>query len=542
MPQLRIAQRSIFSPAFADPSCLVVGELPWILSRFASMLFPSWIFDGWAGEGRRGRRAWPVRSLAAMLLLRWEDEGMSRRACARRAQHDTRWLAAMDLQIGAATPDERTVRRFEAFLRGRHPELHLPRYLLLHEHLVRLCVENGVVAKPTWATDSTPMWAYGAVLDTIELLGDGVRGLAKRWAKLTNTPVATVAERWEAPWVLAKSTKGAFRVDWSDDDARANVVDTLAHGALRVVEFIRGNITDVASGHRKGLLHRCAHVLRAVESDLETDAKGRLTIAERVARDRLISLTDPKARHGRKSKSATFDGFKLHLVGDVVSGVIASVAVTSGNVHDNVPAHRLFARAKKLYGEIECILGDTAYGSAELRHRVREKLGLQIIAPPPPVSVQDGRLSRKDFDVDFDNNVVTCPAGKPASTTYTTWSSDAGTHLPVFKWSNEVCSQCPMRAQCRGKQTGGHRLLLHPFEKELREARDAWAEPATREAYRTRTQTERLVNQLVRHGARTARAWGLRAAHMQAHLIAGRCNLSLLARRLAAPVEQQRAA
>lgn len=42
------------------------------------------------------------------------------------------------------------------------------------------------------------------------------------------------------------------------------------------------------------------------------------------------------------------------------------------------------------------------------------------------------------------------------------------------------------------------------------------------------------MNQLTRHGARRARAFGLRKANLQVHLIAMRCNLELLATAFAA--------
>ena len=50
-----------------------------------------------------------------------------------------------------------------------------------------------------------------------------------------------------------------------------------------------------------------------------------------------------------------------------------------------------------------------------------------------------------------------------------------------------------------------------------------------RAEYPDRSRFERLNHQLTRHGARQARAWGLAAANLQAHAIAMRCNLQLLA-------------
>ena len=85
----------------------------------------------------------------------------------------------------------------------------------------------------------------------------------------------------------------------------------------------------------------------------------------------------------------------------------------------------------------------------------------------------------------------------------------------------------PARGQKQGKL-----LLLHPFERELRQARELWEQPQVREMYRVRSQCERLINQVVRHGARKARAFGLGAAQLQVHIIAIGCNLAVLARML----------
>jgi hypothetical protein len=34
-----------------------------------------------------------------------------------------------------------------------------------------------------WAMDSTPMWCYGAVLETVRMLGDGLVKLGLGWAE-----------------------------------------------------------------------------------------------------------------------------------------------------------------------------------------------------------------------------------------------------------------------------------------------------------------------------------------------------------------------
>ncbi|NQV06272.1 transposase, partial [bacterium] len=404
MPRRSLSQQSFYDPEIVQPDCLESGTVPWLLARFRSKLFPAWLFAGWRGEGRRGRAAWPAVTLVTLLFLRWTEEGMSRLGSTKRAKSDVTWRAALGLHLQTQIPNEKTLREFEAFLLTRHPTCGTPRYLILHEHIVRVCLDEGVVGDaPVWTTDSTPMWCYGAVSDTIRLLGDGTRMLVQQWVKATGESVEDVAASWDVPWVLAKSIKGYFPIEWSSKTARAEVTETLASGALRAVEFVRRHLDQARFNRRRRLLHRCRNLVRVVEQNLETDEQGRLVIAKRVAKDRIVSLTDPCARHGRKSRSKTFNGFKLHVLGDIVSGLIASVTVTAGNHHDGSVAHRLIRRAKELYEEFELVLGDTAYGGASLRHRTKAELGVEIISPPPPItSKRPGALGRDDFEFDFD--------------------------------------------------------------------------------------------------------------------------------------------
>lgn len=539
-------QVSFFDPEFADPLCLLPGTLPWLLARYREALFPRWLFSAWKPPGQRGPKGWSAAILMTVLLLRWSEEGMTRKACVRRAKRDIAWRAAMGLPIGGKTPSARVLARFEAFLAGRHAETGVPHYILLHEHFVRLCLDQGLATgQPVWAMDSTPMWAYGAMLDTVRLLGDGLRMLGKRWARWTDTPLQTLAEAWGLPLLVARSTKGAFDADWRKADESAVVVDRLAHDVLRVVPLVLGQLDSIRPNKRKEARRLCRGLLKVVRDDLQTDEQGRLVVARKVAQGRLVSITDPQARLSRKSRSASFKGFKIHLLGDVVSGLLLSLTVTPGGVHDGAPAHRLIHRARQLCGEIEQVLADTAYGAARLRHVVSGAEGVELLSPPPPVSRTAVGTARSDLSIDLQAGLATCPEGKTVEMSWS-WSAQDGMHVRKAQWPKETCQTCPRAATCSShtRDGGGHIVRLHAYETELIEARQAWERPEVREAYLMRTRCERLVNQVVRHGGRQARTWGLTAANVQAHVIAMRCNLGLLAQALARQeeVEPNRAA
>lgn len=461
---------------------------------------------------------------------------MSRLGSVRRASNDLEWRAAMGLQIGTQTPSEKTLRDFEKFMQEIRVDMGLSRYMLIHEHIVRLCQEAEVVdpSNSEWSADSTPMWCYGAIIDTTRLLGDGIHKLARWWAQASGTSMKELGKRWEVPHLESKSTKGAFEIDWKDKEARASAINILATGCLRAIKEIRQELQNMKTHRKKKILNLCRHLLKVVQDDLEVDKEGNLVVATRVAKDRMISITDPEARHSRKAKNKPFNGFKIHAIGDIVSGLISSVAVTSSNVHDGSVANRLLTRAKKLYAEIESLLGDTHYGSAKNRYEALKIHEVNILAPPvsEPAS-KEGKLGRKDIQIDFENNTAMCAAGIMTNNFRWSWSKPNECNVMVYSWPKETCRNCHLRGQCNNGLTSGHRLRLHPYEQELRKAREDWQKKETRTRYRLRNQCERLMNRVIRHGGRQARAWGLHSANLQAHVIVMTCNLMLLAKKVA---------
>lgn len=526
------------------------GSLHWLLCRHAELLFPDWLFAGWRGESALGRPAWSARSLMGLLLLRYSETGMSRAESLRRAGSDARWRAALRLPWSAAPPDDHTVRDFEAFLREDHPATGLPRFLVVFEYWTRLCLERQVVGHETVPViDSTPMWCYGAVLDTVNLLGEGLRALAKRWARTHKVPLATVAAEWGAPLLLAKSTKGYFvGTDWSDISARSGVLKQLAETATRCIEIVVGGLQDVRPNKRVPLTRRCRNLLRVVTEDLETAEDGTVQVVRRQTSARLISDTDPEAQHFRKSQSKVCHGFKLHVLGDALSGLIVALDVTPGGDHDSTQAHPLISRAQTLLDGLHEVLADAAYGGMAVRREVLDDLGVTLLAPP--VKTGDNPGGKVDFDIDFAHMVATCPGGV-ATADWRPVKKD-GEPTQAFQWPKSSQPDCTCSDRClvhkpRKKKDGSPappslRLALHPQEEALRGVRADWERSEVRQRYRQRSQGERLIHSMTRRGARQANAWGLHSARLQAYCIAAVNNLKLLACKLAEMTARQRAA
>jgi transposase len=50
-----------------------------------------------------------------------------------------------------------------------------------------------------------------------------------------------------------------------------------------------------------------------------------------VAKDRRISVEDAQMRHGRKTRSVRFDGYKRHVLRDLDTGLVVAAGITPAN-------------------------------------------------------------------------------------------------------------------------------------------------------------------------------------------------------------------
>ncbi len=307
-----------------------------------------------------------------------------------------------------------------------------------------------------------------------------------------------------------------------------------------MVEHVADGLDELPPQHRLAIQERCEALLKVITDDLEMNEAGQLVIVRRRTPNRIVSITDPDARSGRKSKEQPFKGFKLNVIGDLLSGLIVGVQVFPGHLGEGLPGVQLLARAQLLGLRLQRVLADSAYGGTPVRLAARA-LGVEMVAPPPGIPKKKGQAIQKhEFAIDFDLGSATCPAGHTTSVRRSVKGS--GGPRDEYRWPYRTCRGCPLRENCapkipaepkrRGRPPLGKRLLLHSDEQELRAARADWAEPAIQKEYRRRGEGESLIARMVRYGARQARAFGLANANLQAHAIAMTANIALLARRL----------
>jgi hypothetical protein len=183
------------------------------------------------------------------------------------------------------------------------------------------------------------------------------------------------------------------------------------------------------------------------------------------------------------------DGFKGHVAVEPGTGIFTDVALTKANGDDH---HEAVIGLRLIAGEPAGteVLGDSAYGTGQMRAALADAAHTAVIKPPPLRPAVPGGFTTDDFTVDEDNQQVTCPGGHTRAITanrYVTFGA--------------VCAGCPLRERCTTSKDG-RTLRLHPHDALLRAARRSWAtDEALREAYRHhRPMVERSIAWLV--GAR----------------------------------------
>ena len=169
----------------------------------------------------------------------------------------------------------------------------------------------------------------------------------------------------------------------------------------------------------------------------------------------MVSTVDPESRHAHKTAHNYRDGFKAHVAVEPDSGLVTACDLGSGVASDASVAPGLIDGDP----EAETILGDSAYGSGELRAHLEDEDKTAVIDAPPLRTAIPGGFSLDDFDIDIDARTVTCPAGVTVG---------LNKHDQARFGAN--CATCPLRTRCT-KARKGRAVRVHPQHRLLAGAR-----------------------------------------------------------------------
>jgi hypothetical protein len=180
------------------------------------------------------------------------------------------------------------------------------------------------------AFDSSPLEGAGRVEDTINLLAHAARNVVACAATLLDWPEEKVCRQAGTPSLLESSVKKALDREWSNPQAKAEAVQMLADEVASLESWLKAHLAEELA---KPPLKEHIDTLHQIKAqDLEPDpGGGGVRIRDGVAPDRRVSIEDSEMRHGRKSKSKRFNGYKRHIARDLDSKLILSCAVAPAN-------------------------------------------------------------------------------------------------------------------------------------------------------------------------------------------------------------------
>ena len=475
-----------------------------------------------------GRRSVPPSLLAMALLLQTHDRVSDEEATAR-ADFDIRWKVALGIEVDTHPFAKSTLQLFRA-------------QLVCHEEMQRVLGASLKYAKTLGylprgrriraALDTTHVLGRGAVLDTVNLIAEGIRVLSRMLAEAAESEWSAWLEGHELSRYGAASIKGAEAVDWDKPGKRNKFLNGVIADGERLLEIARQVRAELEAGSDAAVrLQGAADLLTTLLwQDVESAAEGGYRIKKGTARDRVPSAHDPEQRHGHKSHGKTFTGHKAGLAVDVESQLITAVTVLAGNAADGESAVALVTATETNTGEsVGQMIGDTAYGSMEVREALGER---EVIAPTVKPSAPAGQISKAEFAIDVEAGLVRCPMGQETRTYVWVKASKDGPRVQRFAFATETCRACPRFGECvRDKRRPGRCIILHPQEAALQAARAGEETAGFREYYRDRVVVEHRIARLAGLGMRQAKYVGRIKTEAQLVLAATVANLTLIARR-----------
>ena len=162
----------------------------------------------------------------------------------------------------------------------------------------------------------------------VESAGPRLRTVVTCAAKTLQIPREAVLAGAGVTLLGAPSLKAALDIDWGDPAAQADALARLLAEVDRVEAWVAAHVPVAEAPTVQAALTALRRVLA---QDLEPDpTTGQRRIRRGVAPDRLPSLGDPEMRHGRKTRTRPFTGYKRHVMKLVDADLIVGVERDEG--------------------------------------------------------------------------------------------------------------------------------------------------------------------------------------------------------------------
>ncbi|WP_437974976.1 IS1182 family transposase [Sorangium sp. So ce295] len=414
---------------------------------------------------------------------------------------DLRWQMVLGC-LGAATPpfSQGALQAFrERMVAHEMDRMLLERTVALVRSGAMTEGERRAVSKALRvAIDSRPLAGAGRVEDTINLLGHAARSIVRVVSKITERPPEEICRKAGIPLLLAPSIKAGLDLDWSDPKQKAAAIQILERQVSSLQQWVDRHLDDVVEQPLRTYLEAVTQVR---DQDLETAEDGTVRIRQGVAPDRRVSIEDAEMRHGRKSRSKRFDGYKEHIARDLDLPVIVACAVTPANRPEEEGAAPIAKDVQHQGLRLDELHIDRAYVNSPVVDDVI-RAGGQVFSKPWGQRARSPDLfSKRDFKINLRAKTITCPAGQ----------------IEVFEpgdtveFDPEECGACPLRAKCTQAASGRGRTVSIAEDEALQgKFRKLQQTGPGRAVLRQRTAVEHALAHIAARKGHSARYIGAR--------------------------------
>jgi hypothetical protein len=338
------------------------------------------------------------------------------------------------------------------------------------------------------------------------------------------------------PLLLESSIKKGLDQDWGTPEAQTKALSSLIKQLDSLISWIQEQrLPQELMQEGSPLQRKLKTIERLRAQDLEPvpEAPTSVRIREGVARDRQCSIEDPQMRHGRKSKSQLFNGYKRHIVSDLDASLILACGITPANQPEKEVTPSLQLDLAHQGITVKELFIDRGYLDSTLASDVL-KSGGQLICRPWTAANDNGLFSKDEFHIDLENQTITCPGQQTRN------YKNLG---QVVKFDDQTCASCELRSRCTRAANGRGRTVTiaddEPLQQQLRRQVKS---PEGRERLRQRVVVEHHLAHIGRRQGPRARYLGVRKNLFDLRRTASLCNLEVIDRYLVEEKQERKAA
>jgi transposase len=295
------------------------------------------------------------------------------------------------------------------------------------------------------------------------------------------------------------------------------------------------NRVEGAAGLQPGVAGRAVEEYLAVLDDAAFGAASEVT-------PKFMAPADPAARWTAAHRGPAFFAYSANYLIDVDNAIIVDVeATTAIRQAEILAAKRMIERSMESFDLYPTrLIGDTAYGSAEMLNWLVDDRGIEPHIPVFDKSQRtDGTFSRDDFTYDHASDTYRCPAGQTLQHYRRRFAMPRTGVMKDnsmrYRASRRDCAPCPLKPSCC-PNTPARKLSRSIYEG----ARDLARGIAKTEGYQASRCQRKKVEMLFAHLKRILKLDRLRlrgpnGARDEFHLAATAQNLRKLAKLISAP-------